>query len=31
MRWMILEPFIQSEGSQKEKAKYCILTHAYGI
>ena len=26
-----LEPFIQSEVSQKETIKYCILTHIYGI
>ena len=26
MRWMKLEPVIQSEISQKEKDKYCILT-----
>ena len=31
MRWMKLEPVIQSEVSQKEKDKYCILTHIYGI
>ena len=31
MRWMNLEPTIQSELSQKEKDKYCILTHIYGI
>ena len=31
MRWMNLEPSIQSEGSQKEKDKYRILTHIYGI
>ena len=31
MRWMKLEPVIQSEVSQKEKHKYCILTHIYGI
>ena len=31
MRWMKLEPIIQSEVSQKEKDKYCILTHIYGI
>ena len=31
MRWMKLEPIIQSEVSQKEKYKYCILTHIYGI
>ena len=27
MRQMNLEPIIQSEVSQKEKDKYCILTH----
>ena len=31
MRWMKLEPIIQSEVSQKEKDKYCILMHIYGI
>ena len=31
MRWMNLEPIIQSEVSQKEKDKYCILMHLYGI
>ena len=31
MRWMNLEPIIQSEVSQKEKNKYCILRHIYGI
>ena len=31
MRWMNLEPIIRSEISQKEKDKYCILTHIYGI
>ena len=31
MRWMNLEPVIQSEVSQKEKNKYCILTHIYEI
>ena len=31
MRWMNLEPIIQSEVSQKEKYKYHILTHIYGI
>ena len=25
MRWMNLEPIMQSEVSQKEKDKYCIL------
>ena len=29
MRWMNLKPFIQSKVSQKEKDKYCILTHIY--
>ena len=29
MRWMNLEPVTQSEVSQKEKNKYCILTHIY--
>ena len=28
--WMNLETAIQSEVSQKEKNKYCILTHIYG-
>ena len=27
----ILEPIIQGEVSQKEKNKYCILTHIYGL
>ena len=31
MRWMNLEPIIQSEVSQKEEDKYHILTHIYGI
>ena len=31
MRWMKLEPIIQSEVSQKEKHQYGILTHTYGI
>ena len=31
MGWMNLEPIIQSEVSQKEKDKYHILTHEYGI
>ena len=31
MRLMNLEPVIQSEVSQKEKDKYRILTHIYGI
>ena len=29
--WMDLETVIQSEVSQKEKNKYRILTHIYGI
>ena len=31
MRWMNLEPIIQSEVSQKEKDKYRMLMHIYGI
>ena len=31
MRWMNLEPNTQSEVSQKEKDKYCILAHIYRI
>ena len=31
MRWMKLEPIIQSEVSQKNKDHYSILTHIYGI
>ena len=31
MRWMNLEPIIQSEVSQKEKDKFRILMHKYGI
>ena len=31
MRWMKLEPIIQSEVSQKEKHQYSILTRIYGI
>ena len=31
MRWMKLEPIIQSEVSQEEKHQYRILTHIYGI
>ena len=31
MRWMNLEPIIQSEVSQKEKRQYSILMHIYGI
>ena len=29
VRWMDLESVIQSEISQKEKNKYCMLTHIY--
>ena len=31
VRWMDLESVIQSEVSQKEKTKYCMLTRVYGI
>ena len=31
MRWMDLESVLQSEVSQKEKNKYSMLTHIYGI
>ena len=31
IRWMNLDPIIQSEVSKKEKDKYCTLTHACGI
>ena len=31
VRWMELESVIQSEVSQKEKNKYHMLTHIYGI
>ena len=30
VRWMHLESVIQTEVSQKEKNKYCVLTHIYG-
>ena len=30
-RWMDLETVIQSDISQKEKNKYCMLRHIYGI
>ena len=29
--WMHLESVIQSEVSQKEKNKYCVLMHMCGI
>ena len=31
MRWGNLEPVMLSEASQKEKNKFCILMHIYGI
>ena len=31
MRWMNLQPIIQSEVSQKKKDRYRVLTHIYGI
>ena len=31
MRWMKLEPIIQSEVSQKEKGKCGILMHIYEL
>ena len=31
MRWMKLEPIIQSEVSQKEKHQYSIIMHIYEI
>ena len=31
VRWMELESVLQSEVSQKEKNKYCMLTHINGI
>ena len=31
VRWMELESVIQSEVCQKEKIKYSMLTHIYGI
>ena len=31
MRWMKLEPIVQSEVSQKEKHQYSILMHIYGV
>ena len=31
VRWMLLESVIQSEVSQKEKNKYCLLRNIYGI
>ena len=31
VRWMDVESVIQSEVSQKQKNKYRMLTHIYGI
>ena len=31
VRWMDLKSVIQSAVSQKEKSKYCMLSHIYGI
>ena len=31
VRWTDLGSVIQSEVSQKEKNKYCMLTHIYGL
>ena len=31
MKWMKLEPIIQSEVSQKDKHQYSILAHIYGV
>ena len=31
VRWMDLETVLQNEVSQKEKNKYRMLTHIYGI
>ena len=31
VRWMDLESLIQSQVSQKEENKYCMLTHINGI
>ena len=31
MRWMKVEPIIQSEVSQKERSQYSILMHLSGI
>ena len=31
MRWMNLEPIMQSEVGQKEKDEYCILMNMYRI
>ena len=31
LRWMNLDPIIHNEASQKEKYKYLILMHMYGV
>ena len=31
VRWMDLDSVMQSKVSQKEKNKYCMLTHIHGI
>ena len=31
IKWMNLEPVIQSEASKKKNDKYCILMYIYGI
>ena len=31
VRWVNLEPVIQNEVSQKEKNKYHMLAHIYGL
>ena len=31
LRWMNLEPIIQSEVSQNDKDKYCILTYMWNL
>ena len=31
VRWMDLESVMHSEVSQKEKNKYCMLTHIHGM
>ena len=31
LRWMNLELIVQSEVSQKEKTKFCILIYTYRI
>ena len=31
MRWMKLEPILQSEVSQKDQDQYSILMHIYGV